>query len=322
VLREAYAAHVADVFAAPITADNVVVTAGCNQAFFLSVMTVAQAGDAVMMPTPWYFNYRMALDMLGVDAVPLPGSAQSGFLPDPEQAEALLTDRVRAIVLITPNNPTGAVYPPDLLARFADLCRRRDIWLILDETYRDFRGPDAAAPHDLFSDPDWGDWLIGLYSFSKAYCIPGHRMGAVLGSPLVVAELGKALDTLQICPPRPPQAPLAWAIGALGDWRRDNAAEIARRAVAFRNAMAQAPDFRVEAVGAYFAYLCHPFEGVPSDAVARSLARECGILCLPGDYFGPGQERQLRVAFANAGSDALAALGPRLAGFEAIMATA
>ena len=101
-------------------------------------------------------------------------------MPDPEEAEALLDPSVRAIVLITPNNPTGAVYPPGVIAAFAALAQRRGLWLILDETYRDFLPEGQDRAHGLFTDPAWIDSVIQLYSFSKAYCLPGHRLGAVV----------------------------------------------------------------------------------------------------------------------------------------------
>src|SRR5918994_1897942 len=107
-------------------------------------------GDEVLLPAPWFFNHEMALALRGVRAVPLPCRAADGFLPDPERAAALVGARTRALVLVTPNNPTGAVMPPELVGRFAELCRERELWLLLDETYRDFLPEGQDAPHALF----------------------------------------------------------------------------------------------------------------------------------------------------------------------------
>jgi aspartate/methionine/tyrosine aminotransferase len=317
VLAEAYAAHVSDLYGASVTAAEICLTAGCNLAFFVAMMAVARAGEAVLLPSPWYFNHEMALRMSGIEARPLPCQPQTGFVPDPEDAERLLDRRVRAIVLVTPNNPTGAVYPPGTIARFAELCRRKGIWLILDETYRDFLPGEGEVPHALFSDPGWRDVVIGLYSFSKSYCVPGHRLGAIIAATGLQGEIGKILDTVQICPPRVAQAAVAWGIGALAGWREANRREIAGRAAAFSAAMGQAPDWRVDSVGAYFAYVAHPFAGVPAPVVAERLARERGVLGLPGGYFGPGQDGHLRIAFANADAAALRQIPARLAGFTA-----
>src|SRR5690606_22745355 len=129
-------------------------------------------------------------------------------------------------------NPTGATYPAGLLGELFELCRRHGLWMIVDETYRDFLPLDGGPPHGLFAIPGWQDNLIGLYSFSKSFCIPGHRVGAVSAGKEVVTQIAKVMDNLQICAPRPPQAALAKAIPALGDWRRGNALEITARAKA------------------------------------------------------------------------------------------
>jgi aspartate/methionine/tyrosine aminotransferase len=315
-LREAYAADVSAIYGGRVGPENVAITAGCNQAYVAAIMALAKAGDAVLLPSPWYFNHAMTLDMLGIEARPLPCAPEAGFVPDPELAETLLDARVKAVVLVTPNNPTGATYPPEVIARFADLCRRRGVTLLLDETYRDFMPGSLGAPHALFADPDWGDTLVQLYSFSKAYCIPGHRVGAIAAAPAFLAQVTKIQDCVQICPPRPGQMALAWAIDGLRQWRAENTAEILARTAAFRKAMAEVPEWRVDAVGAYFAYVRHPFDGVAATEVAGKLATERGVICLPGSYFGPDQNRHLRLAFANAGAAALSGLPRRLAGLE------
>jgi aspartate/methionine/tyrosine aminotransferase len=313
-LRDAYAAELGALYGGRTDASEVAITAGCNQAYFVAMMALAQRGDAVLLPTPWYFNHRMTLDMLGVEPRPLPCRAERGFVPDPEEAAARLDARVRAIVLVTPNNPTGAAYPPEVIARFHALCRERGIWLVLDETYRDFLPAAASPPHALFQDPAWRDGLVHLYSFSKAYCVPGHRVGAIIAGPAFRAELMKALDTWQICAARPAQAALAWGVPALAGWRAGNRDLMADRAAGFRAAVGQLPGWRLDSLGAYFAYLRVPEDGPDAMAMAERLAAERGLLCLPGPFFGPGQDRHIRLAFANAALEAIAEIPTRLQG--------
>ncbi len=150
---------------------------------------------------------------------------------------------------------------------------------------------EGDVPHALFADPAWRDTVIGLYSFSKSYCVPGHRLGAITAGEPVIAEITKVLDCIQICPARPGQSALVWAIDALADWREENRQEIAARAAAFEAAIAACPGWRIDSVGAYFAYLAHPFEGVPATRVAEMLASQRGVLGLPGVYFGAGPGR-------------------------------
>lgn len=315
-LRQAYAAELSRLYEGRIEPADTTVTAGCNLAFFAAMMLLAHRGDAVLLPTPWYFNHQMSLDMMGIEPRPLPCRPEAGFVPRVEDAEALIDGRVRAIVLVTPNNPTGAVYPAHVVEGFAELCRRRGIYLVIDETYRDFLPQDLNRAHGLFVTDAWRDTVIQLYSFSKSYAIPGHRVGAITADARLIEQAAKILDCIQICAPRTAQAALPFAIDGLRDWRESNRAEINRRAQVFQEALAPLPEWRIESVGAYFAYLRHPFSTATAQAVAERLATERGVLCLPGSYFGPGQEGHLRVAFANVGADVLAGLTERLRGVK------
>jgi aspartate/methionine/tyrosine aminotransferase len=311
-LREALSADIAETYGARIDAGHVAITAGCNLAFSMTMTVLAGTGDSVLLPTPWYFNHRMALELLGIQALPFETLAQNGFVPDPEQLAAALTPNVRAVVLVSPNNPTGAIYPPDIIARISAICRSKGVWLVLDETYRDFLPASGTSPHLLFQDPDWHSGIVQLYSFAKSYCIPGHRVGAICGGGAFRAELLKVLDTMQICPPRAAQAALAWAVPSLRDWRSRNRAIMEERAVAFSAAMARAPDWPIDALGTYFAYLRLPKGMSNAAAAAEALAASHGLLTLPGPFFGPGQQHHLRLAFANAEAGSLAEVPGRL----------
>ncbi|NBW90127.1 MAG: hypothetical protein EBR51_09560 [Gammaproteobacteria bacterium] len=101
--------------------------------------------------------------------------------------------------------------------------------------------------------------------------------------------------------------------GALARWREESRREIVARGEAFARMLATVPGWRIDSSGAYFAYVRHPFAGVPAARVAEKLARERGVLCLPGSYFGPGQDTHLRIAIANAARGTIASLAPRFA---------
>ncbi|MDR6870624.1 aspartate/methionine/tyrosine aminotransferase [Bosea sp. BE125] len=314
-LREAYVKEIGGIYGARFSPSEIAITSGCNQAYVITMMALARAGDNVLLPTPWYFNHEMTLTMLGVEPRPLPCDPAAGFVPDVADAEKLIDARTRAIVLVTPNNPTGAVYPAATIAAFAELCARRGLWLVLDETYRDFLPEGVAIPHEVFVASAWQDSVIGLYSFSKAYAVPGWRLGAITAGEKVVAQIGKVLDCVQISPVRAGQAAITWGIDGIRAWREANRAEINARAALFRAAMAPLNGWRVLAAGAYFAYVAHPFAGVPAAEVARALVQERGVLALPGPYFGPEQEQHLRIAIANVAADRIGGLTERLRGF-------
>ncbi|MEN0099389.1 MAG: aminotransferase [Brucella pseudogrignonensis] len=316
VLREAYARHVGNLYGAEIKAGNIHITSGCNQAFIAAIMCVAQSGDTVLATDPFYFNHQSSLEMLGIRSETMLCRAENGFVPDIEDVRAALHKGVRALVLVSPNNPTGAIYPPQLLAQIYAACRDNGTWLLLDETYRDFLSDADQAPHDLFKEVDWPSHLIQLYSFSKSFCIPGHRLGAIVAGADMVANVAKVMDNLQICATRAPQIAVSRAIEPLKSWRDDNRKEIARRAEALRVSMSNVAGWHVEAVGAYFAFVRHPYDGLSSVAVAEKLAKTTGIITLPGSFFGESQDAFLRFAFANVDVAGIEATAARLSCFK------
>jgi aspartate/methionine/tyrosine aminotransferase len=158
---------------------------------------------------------------------------------------------------------------------------------------------------------------VQLYSFSKSFALPGYRLGAVMGPPAFMEPFGKVLDTVQICAPRIGQIAVGRTFPALGGWREANRAMIAARGQAFRRVMAEAQDWSIGSVGAYFAYVAPPPALGPAETACRRLAEEFGVLALPGRYFGPGQEGWLRIAFANAPEERLRELPARLRGLGA-----
>jgi aspartate/methionine/tyrosine aminotransferase len=312
-LRTVLAADIASRYGGTIDAGQVFITAGCNQAFCLAILALAGAGDEVILPLPYYFNHQMWLEMQSIRAVHLPFRPERGGVPDPDDAAARVTDRTRAIVLVTPNNPTGAVYPPAVLAGFDRLARAKGLALVIDETYRDFLSTDAP-PHDLFRDRTWDDTLVHLYSFSKVFCLTGYRVGAIACSRALGAEIAKAMDTIAICAPRIAQAAAIHGLRALGDWRRGNTAMMRDRLAALRAAFRRNDvGYELVSSGAYFAYVRHPFDDRPAAAVARRLADSQNLLCLPGTMFGQGQDAFLRFAFANVSAEAMPAIAERLA---------
>ncbi|WP_050602349.1 aminotransferase [Ruegeria sp. 6PALISEP08] len=317
-LRTELAAQIGAHYAAQVEASQTAITSGCNQAFSAVISAITDEADEVILPTPWYFNHKMWLDMTGVRTVDLPTG--DDLLPDPELARQRITGKTRAIALVTPNNPGGVEYPADLVRAFYDLARDNGIRLIVDETYRDFDSR-SGPPHDLFQQPAWDETLIHLYSFSKSYRLTGHRVGAIATSRSLLAEVEKFLDTVAICPGQIGQFAALWGMQNLSQWLAGERDEILDRRAAIKDGMPalEAKGWRLLGLGAYFAYLEHPFD-MPSDDLARRLVAEAGVLLLPGTMFMPDHDpagrRQVRVAFANLDRAGLGQLFDRLQGLS------
>jgi aspartate/methionine/tyrosine aminotransferase len=314
-LRAEIAAQWSAAYGGTIDPAQVAITQGCNQAFTAIMATLAGPGDEVILPTPWYFNHKMWLDMASVTAVAL--DTGPTLIPSATEAQALITPRTKAIVLVSPNNPGGVEYPAETLTAFRDLARAHGIALIVDETYRDFDSR-TGTPHDLFTDPDWPETFIHLYSFSKAYRLTGHRVGAVIASQGRLAEVEKFLDTVAICPGQLGQIGALWGMRNLRQWVAGERDEILARRRAMVEGFAALNGWRLLGCGAYFAYVEHPFD-MASDALCKRLVTEASLLMLPGTMFQPegsaAGKRQIRIAFANVDAAGIAEMFRRLAAY-------
>ncbi len=296
-LREALAQNISERYQGSVDSADILITAGCNQAFCSVIDSLCQAGDEVIVPLPCYFNHQMWLTTRGVVPRYLSFNPETA-MPDVDEARAMIGAGTRAILLVTPNNPSGAIYSPECIAGFFELAREHGLALIIDETYRDFIDIELL-PHGLFARDDWRDTLVHLYSFSKVFSLTGFRTGAVVCGPELLEQLSKVQDCTAICAPHAGQLAAVYGLHNLHDWKLKKSAELAQRAVLIRAGF-ENPDlqYRLISAGAYFAYVQHPFDE-PARDVVRRLVQEHELLCLPGSYFGQDQEAFIRLAFAN-----------------------
>lgn len=302
--------HAVDAATGCVTAENVQITAGCNQAFCVLAAALAGPGDEIVLPVPYYFNHDMWLKLEGI--VPRYLYTDEQQLPDVEAAAALINERTRAIVLVSPGNPTGVTIPPTTIEAFFDLAQSHDLALILDETYRNFRSTSEPS-HQLYNRENWDSTLVTVHSYSKDLAIPGYRVGAIVGGEPLVAEALKLLDCVTICAPRIGQEAAVTGLLRAGDWRRAQAERIGSRLVSFRDAMADQPGgFELAASGAFFGWVRHPFDGEPAPAVVERLVLEYDVLAIPGTAFTPSDEQWLRFSFANLEPDDFPLLAERL----------
>ena len=314
-LRSEVASQWSKAYGNNIKPSQVGITSGCNQAFSASIAMLCGEGDEVILPTPFYFNHKMWLDMAGVSTIAL--RCDGDMVPDPVLAASLINKRTRAIVLVTPNNPCGVEYSNNIVMAFYELAKKHGLALIIDETYRDFHSQNNM-PHDLFKQDGWNKTLIHLYSFSKAYRLTGHRVGAIVASEQRLVEVEKFLDAVSICPNQLGQKAALWGMQNLSEWLKGERLEILKRKQAIIDdfEVLSEKGWQLMGVGAYFAYVQHPF-CLPSNELCKKLVDNVAVLTLPGTMFVPAEDktgqRQIRIAFANISTADIKILFARLA---------
>lgn len=282
--------------AAP-TPDNLCLTIGASQAFWLAIVGLCQPGDEIIIQIPAYFDHLMGLQSLGITPVCASFHPETHGQPDLEEIEKLITPKTRAILLVTPSNPTGTVIPQDDIERLFELAQNHGLALILDETYNAFVGD---TPHRLFSRQDWQDHFIHIASFGKTFALTGLRCGALIAHNDFIENALKVQDSMVVCAPRPAQLALQYGCSNLDSWVQGNAEMMKRRHDSFKNHFAGADSpFELVASGSFFAWIEHPWTGLTGRQAAYKLAHEHHLICLPGEAFGPGLEGYLRLAFGN-----------------------
>lgn len=283
--------------AASPAAGQICLTIGASQAFWLSIVGVCRPGDEVIVQLPAYFDHLMGLQSLGIKAVHAPFDRERAGKADIETIRKLISPRTKAILLVTPSNPTGSVVDPEGLEKFYELAKHHGIALILDETYNSFIG---KQPHQLFSETDWTDHFIHIASFGKTFALTGLRCGALIGAEEFIAQALKIQDSMVVCQSRIAQLALAFGCRHLDQWVAENAERMSQRHDRFKELFVSAElDFELAASGSFFAWIKHPWKGSTGRQAAKKLADEANLICLPGEAFGPGLESYLRLAFGN-----------------------
>lgn len=295
------------------------VTAGSNMAFLQTLLAIADPGDEVVLLAPFYFNHEMAVGL--ADCRPVVVPVGEGFQPDLTAVEAAISSRTRALVTVSPNNPTGAVYPRGLLRAINQLCAARGIFHISDEAYESF--VYGAAEHvSPGSFPGAEGHTITLYSLSKAYGFAGWRIGYGVFPAHLEAALMKIQDTNLICPPVISQYAALGALEAGAEYFRGHLhALTAVRALVLAE-LAPVVRFCLRppvADGALYVFLELDSKESGFDLTAE-LVRRFGVAPLPGETFGVEDRCALRVSYGALGRDMVAeGMGRLVRGLEALV---
>jgi aspartate/methionine/tyrosine aminotransferase len=274
---------------------RIMVTAGGNMAFVHAVLATTAPDDEVILPVPFYFNHEMAIQMAGCRAVPV--ATDSRYQLDVGAIRAAITPRTRAVVTISPNNPTGAVFPEPSLGAVNALCRDLGLYHISDEAYEYFTyGPTRHVSPGSF--PGAEGHTISLYSLSKTYGMAGWRIGYMAYPERLAAAMAKVQDTVLICPPVISQVTAAAAMAVGPAYCRHHVAELAevRDAVLVALRSLEPLCSVPPADGAFYCCLRVNVQADPI-RVAERLIREHKVAVIPATAFGLTDGCYFRVAY-------------------------
>ena len=292
-LREAIAALLGRDYGLDYTPEEIIVTAGTQEAVMLCMLALLDPGDEVLLPQPRFTSYDTAVEMLGGRVVPVPTYEADGFALRPAEIAARITKRTKVLVLITPNNPTGAVTPPAMVREIAELSRRHDIVVISDEIYGRLMF-DGAEHLSLATLPHMKERTITINGFSKSHAMTGWRIGYLAAPAPLIQKLVEPRHTLSISAATPSQyAALAAANGPQDAVDEILATYTARRKLLLPGLDALGFTYGTPA-GAFYVYTNVSSTEMPATQFCEWLLEEARVMVQPGMLFADPDDRYVR----------------------------
>jgi alanine-synthesizing transaminase len=285
----------------PVSADRVLITTGTSEAIDIALNALVDEGDEVLVPTPTYPLYTAVLAKINARPRYYRTDPEREWLPDIEHLRSLVTPRTRVLVVIDPNNPTGAVYPASIRRALIDLAEQHGLTILADEVYGEL-GFEGPVPLLATLEPDAP--IISLSSLSKAYLAPGWRTGWMVVGPTprlddVLAAFKKLADG-RLCSPGPMQYAVTAALRGDRSHQAVFRRALAERASVTTQALNAIPGMRC--VPPRAAFYAMPFVSLPpgrtDEDYVLALLRATGILCVYGSGFGmPAERGTFRIVF-------------------------
>jgi aminotransferase len=291
--------------------DDVIITAGGNQAFMLAAMTLIDPGDDVVLTSPYFVNHEMAIRAIGGVPIEAPLREDDGFSPRWPAIEPHVTARTRAVVLCSPSNPTGAVTEKDEVARIVRELSSRGVIVFSDETYLHFVGgsgshpADAQAAMSAAAVDGWRENVVVVGTFSKSFGMTGWRAGYMLADRGVCEQALKIQDAMIICAPTISQIAIEAAIR--NDWNYAHSfhGELSARRAVLQEGIAMIPRLHwTPTAGGFFAFV-RVDGGDDSMALAGEILDRAHVVTIPGGTFGTAGEGFLRLSYGAAGIEQL-----------------
>jgi aminotransferase len=294
-LREAIAAKLRRENGLDVGTENVIVTTGGQEALFLVMQTLLDPGDEILVPDPRYTSYDDAIASAGGQMVMVPTDHTDAFNLRPEAVEAAITPRTKALLIVTPSNPTGGIVTEDRLRAIAEIARRHNLIVISDEIYEKFVY-DPWQHFSIASPPGMADHTITLNGFSKTYSMTGLRVGYA-AAPRNVIEAMTRVKAVTTGPAATvsQHAALAAIIGPVEPLNDMKRIYVERRAAMMAGLDAMGLDYS-EPRGAFFLWTNSTSTGINATELSYLLLKEGRVLIFPGTGFGDNWGGYLRIS--------------------------
>ena len=278
---------------------EIIVTVGGNEAVFIAMMGLLDAGDEVLIPDPCWLNYFYCVQMAGGVPVSVPAREEYQFTPSIDDFRSRVTDKTKMIVINTPNNPTGAVYSAEALEALGQLAAERNLYVLSDEIYEKmvFDGHRHVSFGSL---PGMKERTVTVSGFAKNYSMTGWRLGFVAASPEAISAMVRIHQYVTICATSFAQWGAVAALTGPQDEVQHMIDEFGRRGELVSSALQEMPGIQVaKPAGTFYIFPSIKQTGKSSQEMAEYLLDEAKIAVVPGHVFGDYGEGYIRLSYAN-----------------------
>lgn len=296
-LRQALAERLQKHYDIEVDAENeIIITAGANQAFMLALMTVLDPGDEVVLPSPYFMNHEMAVRAVGAIPIEAPLCEESGFALCWRDIEPYITTNTRAVVLVSPSNPTGAVCDPTEFEAIVRHLIAINVYVISDETYMHFVYGTQCFKSAL-TISEWRNGVLMVSSFSKCFAITGWRVGYLIAPAEIIAQAIKIQDAMLICAPVIAQEAVLGAVQHAWEYPYSFLPTLDERRAVLRAALESSPHIQWRETGGGFFAFVRVAGCTDSEKLAMALIEQAYVVTIPGNYFGKAGEGFLRLSY-------------------------
>lgn len=281
---------------------QIMVSCGATEAIQMALFTLADPGDEVIIPTPAWPNYFGQVGMCGAKLVEVQTTEENGFMPDPDDIKAAITDKTKVIILNSPSNPTGAVIEKARMDALVNVLCEHDIFVIADEVYSKLVYTDDPYT-SITSYEGLEDRVVYINGFSKMFAMTGWRLGYAIARPDIIKNMTKLHENGASCLPAPSQLAAASGLSTCIDKIEEMRLSYLRRRDLICGLINETPGLSIRKPGgAFYAFtnakeLCKA-AGMNSKDLCMDILKKTGVVTVPGSGFGRGGEGFIRITYA------------------------